>query len=520
MSLLSGRARERRTEVTVGAVAVVVVLGIAVVAPAQAGMLFAALAVGALVCALALSNPLLALVLVMLASFGRTAQKEIVSAEALTPLFYVMVLALAIALARRVKQTPQLGTVEWLMAVYLVWNLVSALLPHPEDAVDPFTGASVEVYRWIFSGTILPFVVYVVAKAVLDDERSVRWVLWTVVGMTAYSTWVSIIQFHGPKRLVWPRFIVESPNWQGRAVGVFNQPVVNGMLLAIGFLICLFLATRPGTSRRLRWALYGLALGSAYAIYLTHTRSALLSLVVVLVVGAVFAKGWRRPFVVILGLGAAGVAANAPRFFSSDRSAGGIGSSNEIYDRLNIMATSLKAVAEHPFLGVGIGRFRVYNTHEHTTWSPEIDWNRGFGIISHQNELGIAAELGIPGVLLWISVVVGVLWLLWRALRDLPQDSFLGSPLAVVGAGAMVVLVTNALTVDLRILDFASMLPFLLAGMVVGQLDRLRATRRVRPAGSPGAGLPGGMSAADQEAWYAEDRARRATAARPLEPSR
>jgi O-antigen ligase len=257
-------------------------------------------------------------------------------------------------------------------------------------------------------------------------------------------------------------------------------------------------------------------------------------LVVALVIGAVFAKGWRRPFVAFLGLGVAGVIANAPRFFSSDRSSGGIGSSNEIYDRLNIMATSLKAIGEHPFLGVGIGRFRVYNTHEHTTWSPEMDWNRGFGIISHQNELGIAAELGIPGVLLWISVVVGVLWLLWRAVRDLPQDSFLGTPLAVVGGGAMAILVTNALTVDLRILDFASMLPFLLAGMVVGQLERQHAGRLVRPAGSPGSGLPGGMSGVEQAAWEEEYRAGRArddarsadaratpgSTGRPLETSR
>lgn len=506
MSVLPGRLRDRsRGELAVGAVAVLVVLGVAVAAPGQAGLLLAAIAVGAAVFAIALSNPVLALLLVVLASFGRTAQKEFISVEALTPLFYAMVIALALAVGRRAKEMPRLGTIEWLMTAYLVWQIISALLPHAEDAVDPVTGASSEVYRWIFSGTLLPFVTYVVAKSVLNTERSVRWLLWTTVGMAAYSAWVSVLQFHGPERLVWPRYIVDEPNWEGRANGLFNQPVVNGMLLVMGFLVCLFLATRPGTDRRVRWLLYGLTVPIAYSVYLTHTRSALLSLVAALVVGAVLARGWRKPFVVYLGLGAAAVAANASTFFSSDRSEGGIASSNEIYDRLNIMATSLKAVAEHPIFGIGIGRFRAYNTYEHVAWSQDFDWNRGFGIISHQNELGIAAELGIPGVALWISVVVGVLWLMWRALCELPEDTFLGRPLAVLGAIAMIILVANGATVDLRILDFAGLICFLYAGMVVGQLERFRDTRPTPRAGTPGAGLPGGMSPADQVVWAEEN---------------
>ncbi|MEJ2888090.1 O-antigen ligase family protein [Actinomycetospora aeridis] len=510
MSLLPGGLRDRsRTEVVVGVGAVVVVLGIAVAAPSQAGMLLAAIGVGAVVFAIALNNPVIALILVVLASFGRTAQKEFVSVEALTPLFYAMVIALALAVGKRAKEMPRLGTIEWLMTTYLVWQIISALLPHAEDAADPVTGASSEVYRWIFSGTILPFVAYVVAKSVLNTEQAVRWFLWTVVGMSTYSAWVSVIQFHGPKRLVWPRYIVDAPNWEGRAVGLFNQPVVNGMLLAIGFVVCLYLATRPGTDRRVKWLLYAITLPTAYAIYLTHTRSALLSLVVALLVGAVLAKGWRKPFVVYLVAGAAGVAANAPRLFSSDRSSGGIGSSNEIYDRLNIMATSFKAIAEHPVFGIGIGRFRAYNTYEHIAWSQEIDWNRGRGIISHQNELGIAAELGLPGVILWISILVGIFYLLYRALRELPDGTFLGQPLAVVGTTIMIILVANGMTVDLRILDFAGLLPFVFAGMVVGQLERFRDTRPAPRAGTPGAGLPGGMSPADQVEWQEGQEAKR-----------
>jgi O-antigen ligase len=349
-------------------------------------------------------------------------------------------------------------------------------------------------------------VTYVVAKSVLDDERSVRWLMWTTVAMATYSAWVSIMQFHGPDWAVWPSYIVDAPNWKGRANGVFNQPVVNGLILVIGFVVCLFLASRPDTKRWMRWGLWGLAGLMAYSVYLTHTRAALLALVVVVGLGIVFAAGWRRAFVVCGLGGVAAVAANASRFFSSDRSSGGIASSNEVYDRLNIMATSLRAVGEHPFVGIGIGRFQIYNTYEHVTWSQEMDWNRGLGIISHENELGIAAELGIPGVLLYLSILVMVFWTMWRAMHDLPRDTFMGAPLALVGGMAMVVLVVNGITVDLRILDFASMLPFLYAGMVAGQLDRARAGHVVARPGAAGSGLPGGMTPAEVAAWDAEHR--------------
>ena len=507
MSLLPGRlGASSRRDLVVGAVAVVVVLGLAVAAPGEVGFLLAGLAVGVAVFALALTDPLLALLLVVLSSFLRTAQKEFVPVEALTPAFYAMLLALALALARRAKDWPRLGAVEWLMAAYIAWNITSMLIPHEYEAIDPITGTTIDVYRWLFSGVVLPLVVYVVAKSVLDDERSVRWLLWTTVAMTAYSSWVSILQFHGPKSLVWPDYIVDAPNWVGRANGVFNQPVVNGTILVIGFVVCLFLADRPGTRRWVRFGLWGLAGAAAYSVYLTHTRAALLALIVVVGLGVVFAAGWRRAFVACAVLGLLAVAANASTFFSSDRSAGGVGSSNEVYDRLNIMATSLRAVAEHPFVGIGLGRFEVYNTYEHVTWSQEIDWNRGWGIISHENELGIAAELGVPGVLLYLAVIVTVCWTLWRALRELPRDEFLGAPLALVGAMAMAVLLVNGLTVDLRILDFASMLPFLYAGMVAGQLDRFRVRRPERRSGTAGAGLPGGMTATEVAEWDAEQR--------------
>ncbi|GAA4772196.1 hypothetical protein GCM10023200_00630 [Actinomycetospora chlora] len=529
MSLLTrGRERSPRTDLLVGAVACVIVLGLAVSSPSDVGMLLAGVAVAALVALVALGDPLLALVLVFAASFGRLAQKEIISTELLTPALVGCALAYALAVKQGRKQAPTLGAVEWLMAAYLVWNLTSLFMGHDLPAIDPVTGGDQNAWRWIFTGTVVPFAAYVLGKGVADDERGVRWILWSTLVFSTYSTWISIAQFRGLGSLVWPRYIINDPAWTGRANGVFNQPVVNGLILDMGFLVCLFLATRPGTGRWTKAGLYLLALATAYAVYLTHTRVVLLALVIAIGMGILFAKGWRRPFVVCLVLGAAGVAANASTFFSSDRASGGVGSSHELLDRLNIMATSWNAIQEHPFFGIGIARFLAYNTWYHVQWSQNVPWDAGYNIISHENEIGIAAELGIPGALLWVGVLVGILYTMWRALRELPAGEFLGQPLALLGAMAMMTVVVNGLTVDLRLLDFATFTPFLYAGMVAIQLERHRAkARRPRP-GVPGSGLPGGMSGDEQRSWWdahPRDEDRPASPADPaagrrLQPSR
>ena len=110
MSILPRRLQaSSRRDLLIGGAACLVVLALATTTPGNVGMLLGALTVGVLVGALALSDPLLALVFVVLASFLRTAQKEIVSSEMLTPAFIVLLVALTLAVARKEKRPPELG---------------------------------------------------------------------------------------------------------------------------------------------------------------------------------------------------------------------------------------------------------------------------------------------------------------------------------------------------------------------------------------------------------------------------
>lgn len=370
---------------------------------------------------------------------------------------------------------PHLGWLEGVMALYLLWNVFSMFAPHQYAAVYPLTDETMRVYRFILTGTAIPFTMYIIGRTIYTTERSVRTLLWCVVGFGTYSAGVSIGQFRAPG-LVWPRYIVSTPNWPDRANGIFNQPVVNGLTLLAGFVAALLLI---GFSDGLpRWIKLGLGIAAAamaYSIYLTHTRVIWLAFLVAVLAGVAFARQIRTGFVITLAVMIVGVLTNWSTFTSSDRSKGGVASVNEVDDRLNAIATSAWAAERKPLFGWGIGRFTAVNTWHHQQYSQDVAWVRGYGISSHLNELGILVELGLVGLILWLCVVVLLVVRLIKSIRRLPPDRLCGRSLGLLGAMLFVTLVIAGTTVDLRFFDFPTALVYLLIGIAVGAADRVAA---------------------------------------------
>lgn len=452
--------------------ATVLVAAAAVVLPGAAGPGLGILAVGvgvALVLS-GLNSPVLAMVLLLVTLFFRQAFKiEALPAEPFLFAFAGVLGAGAIALTRRTSHAPQFGSVEAVMALFIVWCIGSALIPHayPEDDGLPS-------YYFIITSTLIPFTLYVVGRVVFERERAVRVLLGTIVGLFAYSILVSIMQFHAPS-LVWPQYIVQFPDgdaWSDRAVGIFANPVENGFMLVVGFLVSLHLARQEGARFAARIALYLLCLVSLYAIYLTHTRIVWLIFGLALMVGTTLLPRMRVICLPIIAVATAAVVANWARFVSDDRDAGGVTSAHEIDDRLNMIATAWWALWEHPVLGWGIGRFISVNTYHHQQWSQDVPWFRGYGIVSHLNELGIAAELGLIGLVLWLAILFLLSRSVLRAVRTLPREGAAGRDLAVLAAAVFFFWIITGLTVDLRYLGFMSALVMLLVGVVVGAADR------------------------------------------------
>jgi O-antigen ligase len=360
------------------------------------------------------------------------------------------------------------------MGLYVMWNVYSVVAPHKYAAGSPLFTETFSVPRYIVIGTVIPFALYIVGRYTFDRRAAVQVLLWTILTLAAYAAAVSIMPFTGLSDWVWPRYIVmhEIRGWTGRAVGIFNQPVVNGMVLTLGFAIAMLLVSRRSEPTWRRSLALVVAAACGCGIYLTYTRASWLSAVCVLIIGAVLAKGFRRGFVAVLCAVVAIVVVNWSTFTSADRQAGGVASPGEVEARLNVNRTALWAAAREPLEGWGIGRFRVLNLYHHQQWSQSVPWREGFGEAAHENELGILAELGAIGLLAWICVMALVAYRLWNAYKTLPDDDLCGKPLAVVAIMAMGILVSTGLTVDLRYFDFPTAAIFLLVGITIGWSDR------------------------------------------------
>ncbi|WP_162941528.1 O-antigen ligase family protein [Desertimonas flava] len=422
-------------------------------------------ACGAVVAGLA--EPRLAVLYLLIAMFFRLAVPDILPVDPFVLAYVGVLLSVSIWLSIRRNHLPRLGIVESAMVLYLAWNIYSMLdTNHALEAVYPRTNEELSVYRFILTGTAIPLSMYVVGRTFYRRRADVTIVLWALLAFGGYSAAVSIMQFHGPQGLVWPRYIVDSPNWVGRANGVFNQPVVNGLALTAGFLAGLFLAVQPRSRRWITMLSAGTSVAAAYGIYLTHTRAVWLAFVLVCVIGAMCSDSMRRGFIAVLLVVTVGVAATWSTFTSADRDAGGIGSANEIHDRLNSIATSLWAFEREPFTGWGIGRFTAINTVHHQQFSQDVSWVRGYGIASHFNELGILVELGVVGLMLWLTAIVLIIVRLTEMYRSQSNDLFVREfvLLALLLLGSVIL---AGLTVDLRFFDFPVAATMLLVGMAL-----------------------------------------------------
>jgi O-antigen ligase len=466
-----------------GLAAIVVVLAAVRLPGAKFGQLLILGAVALVLGVMVLRSAPFATIILIIAIGLRQATPHVLPIDTFWIAFAGVVGAFVLWMDRNPDRPRGMDAIEWAMALYIAWNVYSMISPHEYNATDEGVAASmasgplqlttpVVVWRVIIGDMLLPLVMYRVGRFVFDRAAVVRALLWAILILAAYSAAMSIMQFSGPTELVWPRYIVDPKNWPGRAAGIFKQPVVNGWLLALGLAIAMLLLARRSEPTWQRWIAFVVAIACGYGIFLTHTRDAWLSGVVVLVIGALMARGYRKGFIVAICLVASVVAVNWSVFTSSDRKAGGVGSVSEVQDRLNADQTALWAFDRKPLAGWGISRFHEVNTYHHQQWAPDVPWIRGYGIVAHSHELGILADVGVIGLVLWICVAALVIRRLWTAYRTLPDHDLCGKPLAVIAITALATVIGAGLTVDLRCFDFPMLPVFLLAGITIGWSDR------------------------------------------------
>ena len=331
----------------------------------------------------------------------------------------------AICLRKRSrKEIGELLFAWWPLALFFVWAIggpaLAGRLPTP-------TGFA-RAFDWL----LIPFAACAVRALPERQLKTIAlicaWVFLVscaVAALQAFGIWPSLSSF---ERFSWTRIgfhrVYEAvPDAQGRFMAgglLFHRLKFAhvGGLWVLGFLV--LGAADRGRARAFWWATS--AIGFVSILAFPYARAASLALVLsasltLALIGTSRHRAGLAAFV-LATLTVAAVFAYRP---TRERFLTGLTSSGS-GDRREILFTGVRAVTEHPIAGVGLGQFRPSYFGSATTPQYVLD-NPGK---AHNQFLSMAAEIGIPGGLLFL------LLLIWLGRSFNPRD-----PLGLFGLSAL-----------------------------------------------------------------------------------
>ncbi len=339
-----------------------------------------------------------------------------------------VLLPAAVALLLLAGLHRQGATLAWrpvhaLMAATAAWALWSALV---HGTLWTSYGAFALLDR-----LVIPFAAFCLAPVVFRDPEDRAVLLKALVGLGLYLGATAVFEVLGPASLVFPRYVMDpgAGILFGRARGPFVAAEADGMVLAA----CGFAAGLATTRLSGAWRLAArLAVPvTAVGLLLTLTRSVWAGALVGALVVALMVPVLRRRLPVLVAGAAAAVAAlliAVPPV--TDVLVERLTTQRSVHDRQNTNAAALRIIAEQPltgigwvrFLDVGIDHVRQHDDYPVTNVRIEV----------HNVLLARAAELGVPGAVLWGGAVVAGPLL---AARRRPAAGALGA--GALGAGGL-----------------------------------------------------------------------------------
>ena len=334
-------------------------------------------------------------------------------ANLLVPL-YGVVAAAALVLAwdflrgpeRRRRSGPELGVATWPLAAFVAWSGLSLLW------TDDLRQGSIDLLFFY-----LPFGLLAIALARLPWRRF--WVLALLVELVAMAlafATVGIYQYE-TRDIFWnPKVRIGNayaPFY--RVNSVFWDPSIYGRFLVVAILACL-VAVLFGRDRRVLAGATAAIVAAWAGLYFSFSQSSFAALIAGVVLAALFA--WRRRGLILAGVAAVvlGVGALAVPNVRHDLFGHGRGLNSASGGRGTLVRKGIRIAVHHPVAGVGIGGFK----HSYAELA-RLKGREPKGAASHDTPVTVAAETGVPGLLLFGWLLAGALLLAFRRFaRDLP----------------------------------------------------------------------------------------------------
>jgi O-antigen ligase len=151
-----------------------------------------------------------------------------------------------------------------------------------------------------------------------------------------------------------------------------------------------------------------------------------------------------------------------------------MGTKSTAENRLVLLGASMRMFADHPFVGVGFNTFGDVS-HEYvrqvrsTIFGYREAW-MGKGVKQHNQLLNVLTELGLMGFVPLCLMYYFLFRTLWAARRI--HDRTFDRGFVVVVTAVFMSYATALLFMEPRFFEFMNVMPFFLAGIVVGGYQR------------------------------------------------
>ncbi|MBN1642410.1 MAG: O-antigen ligase family protein [Anaerolineae bacterium] len=242
------------------------------------------------------------------------------------------------------------------------------------------------------------------------------------------------------------RYINDDPGRPMRAIGTNVDPNILGALLVI---VVALTATQLVAKRPVlpRWLLGGAVAVMGLCLYLTYSRGSMVGALVA--VGTVAMLRYRRLLVVILVVGLLLLLLPQTQAYISHMLQGIRIEDRSTQMRMGEYRDTFRLIARYPWLGVGF------------VGTPDIDLYVAVASLY----LAIAAQMGIVGLVAFLSVIVVYGVTVWRAWRAAKRGSALESLLLGYGSAAVGSLAAGVLDHTLLTYPHAVALLWLVLGL-------------------------------------------------------
>jgi O-antigen ligase len=285
--------------------------------------------------------------------------------------------------------------VSYALVLFLAWASLSVVWA--EDASE----SPVSLSRYLLNAFL-----FIIIFSAVRERRHVAWVLG------AYLTGAALSAAYG--------FVAPAPTAavEDRVTGTIGDPNELASVLLPAFVIGLGLAAAMKRAPVVRFLALSAAVISVAGLFLTVSRGGLVALVVALLAAIAVGGRWRPIAAVIAVLiGLAGVGYFV--FFASPEAQERVTTVGGGTGREDIWTVGLREFEANPITGVGVGNFQTSSVHY--LLAPGEIQRSEFIVdqpkVAHNTYLHILAELGIPGLLLFLTIVAFSVWCAYRAAR-------------------------------------------------------------------------------------------------------